>query len=354
MKKILFTAYDLGIGGIEKSLINLLDNLNYNKYDVTLILEKKEGEFLNKLNKNVKVFEYRVSTNKNVLIRKSINFIKRLKFMIKNYHKFDFSCCYATYSIPGSKIALIASSNSVLFVHNNYKYTYDEKNLRNFFDTRKINKFKKIIFVSNEARNDLLIIYPELRKKSLVINNLINCSDIIKLSGEKINLKKGPKKLFVYVGRLDEKQKKITRLITVFKNLNENLWIIGDGPDYNLYKNKIGDCKNIVMLGSKKNPYPYIKLANYIILTSDYEGFPVVYNEAILLNTKIITTIDVSDDYISIKDRFGYIIDKDVHMIQKQLEKILKSDDLKTEKVDFKKLNSDRVKKIEKIIEGKS
>ena len=45
MKKILITSYSLGLGGIEKALINLLHEIDYQKYSVTLILENKEGIF---------------------------------------------------------------------------------------------------------------------------------------------------------------------------------------------------------------------------------------------------------------------------------------------------------------------
>ena len=67
----------------------------------------------------------------------------------------------------------------------------------------------------------------------------------------------------------------------------------------------------MIFVGQKKNPYPYIGLADYIILTSDYEGFPVTYLEAITLNKKILTTIDVSDDSINIGKDYATIISTD-------------------------------------------
>ena len=60
-KRLLFTAYNLDLGGIENSLINLLDVIDYDKYEVTLILEKKEGIFLDRINKNVIIKEVKVS-----------------------------------------------------------------------------------------------------------------------------------------------------------------------------------------------------------------------------------------------------------------------------------------------------
>jgi len=350
-KKVLIASYNLDLGGIEKSLINLLNNMNYLKYDVTLILEKKEGIFLDKINQNVKVIEYKVLSNKNILLRKIINFINRIKYILKHYHKYDFACCYATYSYPANMLAYYASRNNVLYIHTNYKYVYDYPNLRKFFDTRRINKFRKIIFVSNESKKDLIEYYPSIKDKSIVINNLIDYKEIEVLKDEKISYEKPAKKLFVFVGRLDEKSKRITRLIEVAKTLDIELWIIGDGCDLKLYQELIKGYQNIKLMGRKVNPYPYMMLADYIVLSSDYEGFPVIYNEAILLNKKIITTIDVSDDYISIKNRFGYIVSKDINKMIKEIEYLLQNDDLKMEKVDFRKLNQERIKKIEEIID---
>ena len=79
-KKLLFCSYDLNIGGIENALINLLNNMDYSKYDITLILERKEGVFLDKLNSNVHVKEYKVSSCKNIIFRKLYNFIKKSFF----------------------------------------------------------------------------------------------------------------------------------------------------------------------------------------------------------------------------------------------------------------------------------
>ena len=351
-KKLLFCAYSLDIGGIENALINLLNNMDYSKYDITLILEKKQGVFLDKLNSNVKVKEYRVSVNKNVVIRKIYNFIRRNLWIFKNKNKYDFSCCYATYSLPCNFMAYYGSKNNSLYIHSNYKYIYDEIGLRKFFDCRRINKFKHVIFVSNEARNDLIDFYPVLAQKSLVINNLINYDDILWLSNESVDFKKNKNVLFVFVGRLEERAKKLSRMIEVVKKLDDvELLIVGDGPDYDMYKKMISDCDNIVMVGSKKNPYPYMKLADYIVLSSDYEGFPVVYSEAIVLNKKIISTIDVSDDFISIPNRFGYIVSKDSDEMYKEIKNILSNDNLEYKKIDFNEINSYKIKKIEDIIE---
>lgn len=356
-KDLLFAINNLKIGGIETAIINLLNNINYNKYNVTLIMEKKEGVLLKDVNKSVKVEELKVSTNNNVIIRKALNFLRKLNYSILNYHNYDFSCCYTTYSLSSDKIARTASTNNAFYVHSNYKYIYKEKKeFMNFFDNRHITEYRKIIFVANEAMKDFLKIYPNLKDKCLVLNNFINPDKILKLSTEKIS-EKHPKnkKLFVFIGRLDDSSKKVSRAINLVKNLPAvNLLIVGDGPDRKMYEDltiKSNLSKQVIFVGQKKNPYPYIGLADYIILTSDYEGFPVTYLEAITLNKKILTTIDVSDDSINIGKDYATIISTDEKKMLKDVENELKNP-RKTKTIDIKEIQKSRIVEFEKIFDG--
>lgn len=355
-KRLLFTAYNLDLGGIESALINLLNNIDYNKYNVVVILEEKKGIFLPQVNKNVLVKELKVSNNKNPIIRKTINLLRKLKFTIFNYHNYDFSCCYATYSLSGNKLARIASKNSALYIHSNYKYVYkEEQELRNFFTKRNINEFSHLIFVSNEAKEDFLKIYPQLASKTTVINNFIDIKKVEKLSKEKIAVKKSKnKKLFVFVGRLDDSSKKVTRALTLVKKIKDiELWIIGDGPDRKMYEDYTKKLKienQVTFFGQKINPYPYMQEADYIILTSDYEGFPVIYLESIALNKEIITTIDASDDEINMGKDYAYIVSKDEKEMVLEVEKILNTKN-KAKKIALAKIQKERIKKLEKIFD---
>ena len=110
--------------------------------------------------------------------------------------------------------------------------------------------------------------------------------------------------------------------------------------------------KNFIrFFGNQQNPYPYLKKANYVILTSKYEGFPVVFLESIVLNKKIISTVPVSDEFISIPNRFGYIISNDSKKINKEVEKIITNDNLVYEQVDFEKINQYKISLLEKIFD---
>ena len=87
--------------------------------------------------------------------------------------------------------------------------------------------------------------------------------------------------------------------------------------------------------------------ADYIILTSDYEGFPVTYLEALVLNKSIITTIPTSDDLIDIND-YAYVVSKEENTLVNQVKKILK-DKNRNKKVDFESMQISRMKKLEDL-----
>ena len=92
MKKLLFSAVSLDIGGIENALVNLLNYLaRTDKYEITLFLEKKEGIFLDKIDKKIQICVYCPNDSKVIILRKGINFIKQTIFKLKYKHKYDFS-----------------------------------------------------------------------------------------------------------------------------------------------------------------------------------------------------------------------------------------------------------------------
>ncbi len=356
-KRLLFTAYSLNVGGIENALINLVNRINLDKYKVEILLEKKEGIFLNKVKEEITVKEYKIYNNKNIVIRKILNLTKRVLYGLTNYKTYDFSCCYATYSLSGSRLSKIASENNSIYIHSNYEHLYKkEEDFREFFDNRDIRKFKHIIFVSNQAKESFLKYYKEEEKKCLVLNNFINIEEIKKNKKEDIKEQKPSNKtLFMFVGRLDDSSKKLGRAINLVKEIKKiEFWIIGDGKDKKKYQDIVKKEKlenRIKFLGEKKNPYPYMNIADYIILTSDYEGFPVTYLEAITLNKPLITTIDVSDDKLNIGKDYASIISKDEKEMLKEVKDILK-ENKKPKKINIEKLQSTRMEEFEKLFDG--
>ena len=354
-KRLLFASYNMDLGGIEKALLNLVNRIDTEKYDIEIVLEEKKGIFLNKIKPEIVVRECRVSNNKNIIFRKFINVTRKLIFKIFNYHNYNFSCCYTTYSYSSSKLALMASTNTAFYVHNDYRTIYKEDNeFYQFFNSREIDKYRRIIFVSNENREGFVKKYPELKKKCQVFNNFINTEEIIKQSEEKIKEKKNKNHtLFMFVGRLDDDAKKISRQINLVREIEGiDLWIVGDGPDRHKYEQEVKENKlekRVTFMGKKANPFPYMKEADYVILTSDYEGFPVTYLEAITLNKEIITTFPTSDDQIDI-NKYGHVISRDQDKMVEQVKDILKKKKAKQE-IDLEAGQIARMKQLEKIFD---
>ena len=357
-KELLFTGVNLNIGGIEKSLVNLVNKIDKDKYRVTIILEEKEGELLEKLDKSIVVKEFKVSNNRNKIFRKAVNLLRRCIYSIFNYHTYDFSCCYATYSYSGNKIVRMASLNNSIYIHSDYSYIYpDLEDFRRFFDTRDIYDFKTIFFVSNEACRKFTKIYPGLKDRCLVFNNFIDVEKIESLSKEKISLTKPRgKTLFVFVGRLDDVSKKLGRAFKLVESFdNVVLWVVGDGPSKDDYVKDVKRLKiedRVAFVGSKINPYPYMKRADYLILTSNYEGFPVVYLEGLALKKKLITTIKVSDDVIKIGKNYGEVIPFNEKKMIEKVKEILKSKEKREVSLDIEEIQDKRMKKLENIFDG--
>ncbi len=358
-KKILFAAHSLDIGGIETALVTLVNKLQNIGYSVTVALEKKQGIFLKELDKNIKVIEYRPNNNKNKLIRKTINLMKRIRFILKYKNKFSFSACFATYSIPASFVSRMASKNSCLWGHADYLTLHEGsvEKTREFFEKREYDKFKNIVFVSNEGKESFLKVFPNAKDKTIVCNNLINGNKILNLQNEEIDLKRESNcKVFVNVGRHDEKQKRLTRIIESAKklkkdNYNFKILFIGSGQDTKLYKDMVKKeklDKYIIFLGKKENPYPYYKLSDCVILTSDYEGYPVVLLESFVLNKPIITT-KVSD-YSEVEGKHGFVTEKDTNDIYDKMKKFLDEGFEIKEKFDYEKYNEEIIRKIQNII----
>ena len=352
-RDLIFATVHFDMGGIETSLINLLNQFNYKRYNITVILEEKRGIFLEHVNKNVIIKELKVSNNKNVLIRKLVNILRKFLYTITNYNNYDFSCCYATYSLSSNVLARLSSRNSSLYVHSDYTILYDKTDdFYKFFNDRKVYDFRKIIFVTNESKDNFVKKYKNLKEKCVVYATFVDTDKIIEKSKEKINVSKPKDKtLLVFVGRLEDHSKKVSRAINLVKKIyGLALWIIGDGPDREMYEklvkeNKLEDL--VTFFGNQKNPYPYIGKADYVILTSDYEGFALIYQEAIVLNKSIIGTVNVSDSLMKIGD-YAHIVSKDETKMIREVKDILKRKE-KPKYIDYKEIQKNRFESIEKL-----
>ena len=352
MKKLIFFAKHMEIGGLEKSLLNLLNRMDPKEYQIDLVLEEKHGPLLEQLGSHITVSEYRLSSCGFVPLRKVINLTKRLLWKWKHGGKYDFSCSYCTYSIIGSRLAQYASPNSCLYVHNDYTSIYpDHEEFKQFFSELRIDRFNKILFVSNESKQGFADLIPGCADKCDVINNIVEWERVQALANEPCEITKNKEDtLFVFVGRLSEPHKRMSRLLEAFAIARQQrsdirLLIVGDGPDRKLCEDLIdqyGISRFVTMVGSQTNPYKYLNAGDCLVLSSDYEGFPVVYFESMILGKDIITTIPVSDERVDV-GAYATVAEKNAESFANAL---INYKIRENERLDMELLNHKRVEKL--------
>ncbi len=360
MKNILLAAKNLKIGGIEKSLINLINNLEENGYNVTLVLEERKGRLIKKIKKEAEIIVFRPSEVRFVFLRKIINIFKQMNFILKYKNKFDVSISYATYSKPDSFVARVSSKNSILWCHADYLALNrgDIQKTREFFEDIYYDEFSKIVFVSKAAKESFNEIFPE-QKNIYYCNNFINSTKIFELAKEKIYIRYNQEMTtFLNVSRHDESQKKLSRIIKAAsllrrENYRFRIIFVGSGKDTENYKylaEKYNVTQNIIFEGSQYNPYPYFKISDCTILSSDYEGYPVVFLESFLFNKPIITT-DVSD-YKDIQAGRGIVTTKTTKGLYKAMKEFIVNGYKIEKKFNVRKHNLEVEKQLKKILKN--
>lgn len=353
-KEIAIFAKRLGIGGIGRACINYINYLDKDKYNITLFLENKEGEYLKEIEDKIRVIDFNLNKNKHVLLRKLINMIKLVKFIIKYYHKYYFAANFATTIKSGAILSKYFSKNNAYWFHGNYWENQEEAD--KFMKTFSIKKYQKIVFVSNYSKDLYLKAYPDTSQKLYVINNPIDYTSILERCNYPINLKSN-KKVFLNVGRHEEFAKRLTIMINVINRLVKEkypieLWLVGEGPDTDRYKKMVNDLKltkYIKFLGFSDNVYPYYKACDAVLLSSYMEGNPVVYLEAKVLNKPIIST-DVADAKLEL-DGYGIVTEFSEESFYLGVKKFLDKGYKITSKFKPEEYNQDVIKQVCRVIE---
>ena len=165
---------------------------------------------------------------------------------------------------------------------------------------RHLADYDRVVCICQQMVEEMQLGYPKLKDKISCIYNPINTEEVLRKAAiEPDESDKLPSEYILSVSRLEEIQKDTTTLIkgyTLACCENDNiadLVIIGDGIDRESLERlseSTGFGEKIHFLGFKKNPMPYIKKAKALVLSTHFEGSPVIIIEAQAIGTPCIST----------------------------------------------------------------
>lgn len=365
-KKILFMVSSMNIGGVEKSLLSLLALIPKDKYDITVLTLEKKGGFLEYIPEYVKLEEAEWFKDiKPIIMESPQNTIKRylragkilkISSFIYSYYKakntgdryiyyknilksipnndeyYDAAIAYAgpTEIIDAYITNKVNANKKIGWVHFDIsQHKINEKLYEKLYEN-----FDKIFAVSNEANKKLNEIIPSTRYKSEVLLNIISKDLINEMAEQEVafdNEFDGIK--IVTVGRLSKEKGQDLAIKALSKlkadNYKVRWYCVGDGNFRSEYEKLIQQYKlenDFILIGSKANPYPYIKNADIYVQTSRHEGYCLTLAEAKCLCKPIIST-DFIGAYEQINNNIsGIIIGPDESELYNSLKYIINND----------------------------
>ena len=373
-KKLLFVINSLGRGGAEKALIELLNVLDPERYEVSLYLMVNRGEFYRQLPSAVKVlnrrpdpgsilnFSGRMACLRAVAVSslRRLSLLRNLPYLAKNSKLTAKGAVYSRRSLLSWKVLSdgaprlseeydlavaflegaatyyvaehVKAKHKAAFVHINFADSGYTKEL----DHGCYDRFEKIFVVSEGVRESFLQVHPEQEAKVHVFHNIIN----VRLIREKAE---GPGfdddfsgMRLLTLGRLHTQKAYEIALQALQRVLQDGYpvrwYVLGDGPEReNLerLRARLGLEQDFVMLGSRENPYPYVREADLYVHVTRTEGKSVAIEEAQVLHKPILASDIPGNREQIVSGRDGELVELDAGSVAKAIERLLDHPELR-------------------------
>lgn len=323
MKRILFLMNTLTGGGAEKVLVDVVNNLDKSKFEVTLQTISDTGIYKDSVDGDV-IYKTVIKSKNKLLYRiKSNIFLKKMssKFFYKKFieDNYDIEVAFLE-GIPTKILAASSNPNKFAWVHTDlYNYYGQTKMFNSVQENAECYKrFKKIFCVSQSAKEGFKKRFG-FDENVEVLYNPVDEKNIRKKANELITeTKLSDKFKIITVGRLTH-PKGYDRLLRVHKRLQDEgfeyeLWILGEGNERNKLEQYIQEnnlSRSVKLLGFQSNPYKFMKKANLFVCSSRVEGFSTVATEAIILGLPVVTTDCSGMRELLGESQYGIIVSND-------------------------------------------
>ena len=298
MKRIAFFQNDLGVGGIQKSIVNLLRNLDYERFQVDLYLSEKTEfwakDFPEKLNIRYlqplpRIYSFlpfdfgKRRVEKDPAFRRS--FPKDTEYdLAVDFNSYQFSCAVGALTVPAKKRVMWIHNDVRIKLQNEWKYRV----LWHFFKG-KFKYFDGFVPVSKALEEPFRAMSGVEGKPFTAIQNFIDVGEIHRKMTEgcpDLELDENCMN-FVALGRLCH-QKGYDIMLDTFARAHRErpelrLYLIGDGPDRAALEQQADELnirEDVTFLGNQPNPYRYMARMDAFLSTSRYEGQPLNIMEA--------------------------------------------------------------------------
>ena len=366
MKKVLIVADSLSTGGLEKTLIDLCNNLDYTKYMVDLYLFNDGRDLVPMLNKNVRllpnspyystVFNKSVGASVKTLLKQKkfslafyriIRFLKarikmqglsnldwryQKKTMLEIDDEYDIAIGFAEGTACYYVAECIKAKVKNLWIHTDISQIITNKQL----DNMAFAVANNVCTVSQNSANSLKENYPDFSKKVKVFTlpSLFDFEKLEKLANQPNEMDKATINI-LSVGRLVELKGFHLCAPACKKLIDEGYkikwYVAGDGPQRQELESLIKQNdleESFVLLGNKENPYTYIKSADICVQPSSYEGLGLVIYEEKLFKKAVVAS-NIPSFLEMIKDRQnGLVIERNSESIYKAVKELLDDKEL--------------------------
>lgn len=371
MRKILISSFDMEVGGVERSLISMLNNFDYENNEVDLMLYSHTGDFMsfltdkvNLLSENRKYSTFRKSIGQ--IIKEGDYFLGATRILSKvvakikgklntideiGYYQMQLMWKYAMPFLPKLNkdydVAIsylwphyfvaekVNAKKKIAWIHTDYSTIETDVDM----DLKMWNKFDYIMAVSEDCKNAFLKKYPRLKDKVKVMENITSPDFIRTMAKESIeeDIKSDNSFKLVSVARLSHAKgiDNAVRALRVLHNrglTNIKWYVVGYGGDEAMIRNLIKENSledSFILLGKKINPYPYMKMADLYVQPSRYEGKAVTVGEAQILGKPVIIT-NYTTARSQVRENIdGYICELSVEGIADGIEKLYRDKELK-------------------------
>ena len=349
---ILITNGHLKVGGVEKSLITLLNSINYETYNVDLLLFEDFGEYYDQIpnNVNVKLFDLKpyygsvFKVIKKCLKRRdfvgifikciltlsskiSLKYLKFFKLLNITKKYYDVAIAYRVEMSTDFISFAVKAPKKYMWWHHG-EFDYDQSTVSRWNVALK--NIDKIVSVSESAKE---MICPYFKNEIVVIPNMLDIQDIYSKS-KKFNPYEGiSEKIIVSVGRMSPEKKMINAVYAMENLLNKGYsnvkwYLVGDGAERNFIESEIRkhNLENyIICVGNQKNPYPYIQYSDFFVHLSYVESQGLTVLEAMLLEKcGVVTRSTGVEEYVKNGEN-SVICEQNVDDLTNKIEYVLKN-----------------------------